>query len=72
MTAGVVLLDQDRLQAAQRQMQRRRAAMQATADDHDVGGAGGHGLGARDSSRASSLAVRDDRATGVARPRRTI
>ena len=35
--AGIVLLDQDRLQAAQREMQRRRAAMDAAADDHDIG-----------------------------------
>ena len=37
--SGIVLLDQDRPQAAQGQMQRRRAAMDAAADDHDVGGA---------------------------------
>jgi len=29
MAAGIVLLDQDRFQPAQRQVQRRRAAMQA-------------------------------------------
>ena len=36
--SGIVLLDQDGLQPAQRQMQRRLAAMDAAADHHDVGG----------------------------------
>jgi hypothetical protein len=36
--AGIVLLDQDRLQSAQCQMQRRRTAVQAAADHDDVGG----------------------------------
>jgi len=39
MAAGIVLLDQDRLQPAQRQMQRGRAAVDAAADHDHIGGA---------------------------------